>query len=168
MSKVPISFEISGVQGGWANMDVRAADVSHRLDGFSYTTYAFDDFVRFGVDIILGAYTAEVIFDGEPAGWSMSFSRSYDPAKGAVVDALRIFEIEDVSDQNAARIEVLAVQVAGHQVGVAVEAAIAKLESEMGIDAFEFAWMQAYPVRGMAALRAALGQPLRPQPEIGL
>jgi len=149
-------------------MDVRAADVSHRLGGFSYTTYAFDDFVRFGVDVILGAYTAEVVFDGEPAGWSLSFTRSYDPAKGAVVDALRVCEIEDVYDPNAAKIEVFAVEVAGCQVAAAIEAAIAKLEAEMGIDAFELAWMQAYPVRGMAALRAALAQTPRPQPEIGM
>lgn len=166
MSAGPISFEISDVQSGWACINVRAGEASYRIDGFSYTTDAFDDLVRFGIDALLRAPTAEVMLDGEPEGWLLSFTRHWGSSRLALAGTFRVHEIESVIETNAERREVFAAEVAGDQIGSAVEMAVSRLEADMGIEAFESAWGQAYPVRGMAALKAALGQRPRPKPEM--
>lgn len=165
MSTVPISFEISGVQSGWAIMDVCAGDASYRIDGFSYTTDAFDDLVRFGVDIALNAHRAEIILDGEPSGWSLSFHRTRDARSGGAVETFCVHEIDNVYEENSPRAEALRANVSRDQVSAAIEAGLSRLEADMGVENFEAAWMQAYPVRGMAALRAALGQSPRRGPD---
>ncbi len=166
MSAKPISFEIEDVRHGWASISVRAGEATYRMDGFSYTTDAFSDLLRFGVDIALDAYTAEAMFDGEPEGWNWKFEETFDPARG-FVRMFEIYEVADLMDANSPRRQVLAVMVERDQVASALLEAVRAVTERMTIEGFERAWLQAYPVRGISALEVALATVRRPRPDPG-
>jgi hypothetical protein len=166
VTSTSISIEIDGVQHGWANATVRAGDKSYRMQGFSYNTNAFDALLRFGVDAALDAYKTEAVFDGEPGGWGWRFERLWAPGTGPV-SKLCIDELEDASVVSTPRHEAFVLDVSADDLAHAIRDAVASVESSMGIDAFERAWGQAFPVRCMAALTAALSIERRADPDRG-
>ncbi|MBI3437567.1 MAG: hypothetical protein HY054_02730 [Proteobacteria bacterium] len=152
MSAVPISLEIDGVRHGWASMSLRAGDETYRMQGFSYTTDAFDDFVRFGVNVALHSWHSEIVFDGEPAGWLWTFEADNAGPRSW----LSVYEMADASHPDGERQKVLWVEVQADQLAQAVLDAMKRLKDSLGVQEFEKAWMQPFPARGLTALAAAL------------
>jgi hypothetical protein len=166
VSETDVTIEFGDVQHGWASANVRAGDDAHRMGGFSYTTDAFSDLATFAVDVALDAYKVEARFDGEPEGWVWKFETTWEPATGAR-NHFRIYNVHDFYDPDSDSVEALCVQVDRAQLARAILEAFEKLTSDMSVDGFEQAWLQPFPVRGIAALRTALETPARPQPDLG-
>jgi hypothetical protein len=165
VSTESISIEISGVQHGWASAELRSGERAYRLGGFSYVTYAFDDLLRLGVDIALGAYEAEIVFDGEPAGWAWTFQQAFE--NGGWPCKLRIYELDDASNRGTRRTEAFVAEVDRDQIALAILDSVKRLEDALGVQGFEKHWGQSFPVRGIAALEAALSTARRPDPDRG-
>lgn len=166
MSPTDIFFKIGNVQAGWATATVRADSVEYVMDGFSYITPAFDELARFGVDVALDAVDADVVLDAEPSGWILEFKQTFDPPPAQIPKlTFSISEMKYARERTSPRNKVLSVEVERDQLAGAILKSLTELESNMGMEAFEQEWMHAYPVRGIAALEAALATPRRSEPD---
>ncbi len=155
MSKTSISIKVDGVQHGWANAAIFAGDLNYGMRGFSYTTDAFADLARFGVDVALNAHGANVRFDGEPCGWLWEFERTWPAGAAAANDHFWVHELEVYYDLNSRSIEVLSSQVDRDQLAGAILTALKEVREKLGEDGFERDWGQSFPSRGVAAPEAA-------------
>ncbi len=163
MSAVPVEITFDGIDAGWANATLAAGDHAYRMEGFSYTSPAFAELARFGTDIALDALAAEVHFSAEQGdGWSWVLQETFYPPPSTSSVTLSVFKVSERFDaiskrsELVERLEVFSLDVERDQLAGAVLAAFVKLEAEMGIEAFEQAWCDPYPSRGVEALRAAM------------
>lgn len=158
MSATGVTFAVRDIESGWAVADITAGDAAVTLDGFSYTTDAFGDLTTFAIRAALDNCAAEFDLDAEPGGWRLRFE---DASSG-----LCRFEVRAFTGRAGDHTALLAADVSRDDLALAVLNCMDAISADLGIDAFEAAWMDAYPVRAVAALRSALSVSRRATPEL--
>lgn len=170
MSKAAaLEFDFALAGAGWADLTIRAGEASHEIGSISYLGDALDELIRLGIDIATDRGFGFARFDHEP-GSTILFAECGWWDKVAWVPGHRLSVIDwpeiDGRDpawcdlRKAPRLFMVEVE-SRDAISGAILAAAERVLATHGVEGYSKLWTGrlGFPVRALAALRAALAVP---------
>jgi hypothetical protein len=162
-----IAFRLTG--NGWADIVIESESGSHEIAGISYLSDALDDLVRVGLGVATHSHFNVAQFFHEPGSTifiaELAWIEGLNWRNGARISTVRGSEHDDELPSNAsllkARREFWVNFSSPDALARAILLAAEHVETEHGLDGYKKLWggARGFPLRAVAALRAALGAP---------
>lgn len=174
-----IGLSIFDIRHGWAKCRLTSGEKQFEFT-FGYCTDAFADLAWGALSAAVGQHAFALVMDDEPTGWFWDFRRDLDWARDGrrwepTVLILSLWQTPSSSETGIRMMNGGDPRLGGNkrfearidesQFAQAMLSEFERIEREMGMAAFEAAWMQPYPSRAIAALRTALATEARSQPQ---
>lgn len=148
--EVALSFAITSY--GWADVSLRVVSETFNIEGVSYTGDGLGGLVRFALGLVVGETVAECSFDLEPAEIRLR------GVSDSVTVHLSVYKFADGYSDNSISEEarVLYTTCRIDALGRAVSRTADAVLREHGLAGYKFGWREEFPLRALAALKAAL------------
>lgn len=165
MSEPNVRIDFKLRDTGWADCDLHIGNKFGRLEGISDTTDAIGDLARIGLMIAAGAWTARVSFDREPTEWRLIAGPVWEDPTWRKGFWVRVLEFPDIYARQPDEKGdfVFEAECGAKEFAMAVLEAIKRLIPPNGVSAYSWG-LQAFPLRAMKALEAALAVEDPPMP----
>ena len=160
-----LTFEFRLEGFGWAKLVVSNSIETNTIDTISYCTDALDDLILLAIQIATGAHFSFALFDHEPRVTILVAQTGWDE-EGQWQTGARIVAFEGWSGLTAPSFEeiqqldqrFLFDAETGDSISHAILKCAERVLEEHGTDGYSKLWNghRGFPIRGLAALRAAL------------
>lgn len=166
MKTVAIAYDLG--EHGWASMLLRIGSAQLEIREFGDCTDALGDLLRAALAICAGDYRRAVSLDGEPYEWRVLLQRRPYPSERETIGV----EVRGFADIHACGADqdgelLFSASCEADDFGAAIAEAANRVLSEHGLQGYAERWrLEAFPLRALTALTAALGTVEPPSPRL--